>query len=352
MGPSVYNINMPSAPRGPTYRRIQDPRRQRGTAARRAVTAAIREFFDGRGFLEVQTPVVVPCPGMEPHIRPFAVAPLGEPGDGAAPLFLQTSPEFAMKRLLVGGMERIYQLAPVFRAEPRAPTHLPEFTMLEWYRAGVGYEQIMGDTEELVAWVAERVCGTTRVPWRGRTVDVAPPWPRLRVRDLFAEHAGFEPTPGADLAGHAARLGVRAAAGDGWDDLYFRIWLEVVEPRLPDRAVFVIRYPASQAALSVVDQDADGTSWARRFEAYAGGLELANAFEELTDPVEQRRRFVADMELRRATYGDSFPTVPLPEELLGALEEGMPPAGGIALGVDRLVMLCADEADIAFTTWL
>ncbi len=338
---------------GPTYRRIQDPRRRRGTAARAAVTAAVREFFAERDFLEVQTPIVVPCPGMEPHIRPFGVVPLGD--RPAAPrLFLQTSPEFAMKRLLVGGLERIYQLAPVFRDEPRGATHLPEFTMLEWYRAGAGLgdEAIMADTEELVAHVARRTRGSTLLPWRGRTVDVTPPWPRLRVRDLFAEHAGVALAPDVDLRAQATRLGLRTAVGDTWDDVYFRIWLEVIEPRLPARALFVTRYPASQAALAVVDQDPDGTPWARRFEVYAGGLELANAFEELTDPVEQRRRFVADMELRARAHGPSFPTVPLPEDFLAALEEGMPPAGGIALGVDRLTMLCADEPDIAYTTWL
>ena len=142
-------------------------------------------------------------------------------------------------------------------------------------------------------------------------------------------------------------------AHDTWDDLYFRIWLNRIEPGLPaDQAVFVFRYPPSQAALSVVDADPDGTPWARRFEAYAGGLELCNAFEELTDPVEQRRRFVADMAARASAYGPSFPANPLDEGFLHALEEGMPPSAGIALGVDRMVMLFADEPDLDYTLWL
>jgi lysyl-tRNA synthetase class 2 len=260
-----------------------------------------------------------------------------------------------MKRLLVGGLERIFQLSPAFRMEPRSSTHHPEFTMLEWYRAYAGYEDIMRDTEELFASLATAVHGRPVIRYQGREISVAPPWPRLRIRDLFAE-AGIdlvrESTP-ERLAAHCRRLGLGANPEDSWDDLYFRIWLNAIEPRLPaDRAVFVHRYPPSQAALSVVDRDPDGTSWAKRFEAYAGGLELANAFEELTDPVEQRRRFVEDMELRERTYGPGFPKNPLDEEFLDALAEGMPPAGGIALGVDRLVMLLADEPEIDYTLWL
>lgn len=321
---------------GERMRRTLDPRRLRATSVRAEVLAGIRRFFDGRGFREVVTPALVTSPGMEPHIRPFRVTTAA----GAPVGYLQTSPEFAMKKLLAGGLERIYQLAPVWRDEPDAPTHRREFTMLEWYRAYAGTEDIMRDVEELVASLA---------PDDAR---FRPPWPRLRVRDLFAEHAGVDLVRD-DLAAAARRLGLHPDAGDTWDDLYHRIWLDVVEPRLPaDRAVFVTRYPASQAALAVVDEDPDGSRWARRFEIYAGGLELGNAFEELTDPVEQRRRFVADMELRRAIYGDDFPPSPVDEDFIAALEEGMPPSGGIAMGVDRLVMLIAGEGDIGFTSWL
>jgi lysyl-tRNA synthetase class 2 len=322
---------------------VGDPRRQRGCAVRAAVEDGIRRFFRARDFLETRTPVRVPCPGLEPHLRPFELT---------AGLYLQTSPELAMKRLLVGGLPRIFQLAPVFRDEPQAPTHLPEFTMLEWYRAGADEHDLMADTEALVAELARAVTGGTRLPWRGGTLDVAPPWPRLTVRELMQRHAGVDPVPGADLRAACARAGLHTAPDDDWDALFFRLWLELVEPRLPaDRPCFVERYPASQAALAVVGEDPDGTPWARRFEVYAGGLELANAFYELTDPVVQRARFEADRALR-ARVDPTGPQPPLDEGFLAALEEGLPPSAGIALGVDRLVMLLADEPDIAYTVWM
>ncbi|MGZ3687233.1 MAG: EF-P lysine aminoacylase EpmA [Bdellovibrionota bacterium] len=329
---------------------VQDPRRRNGIRVRTQVEAGIREFFGTREFLETRTPLLVPCPGMEPHIRPFRADGLGE---GRA--FLPTSPEFAMKRLLVGGLERIFQLCPAFRDEPFSTTHDPEFTILEWYRAYSDYESIMRDTEALFEFLARRIFGEPVIPYQGRRIRVAAPWPRLKIRELFQE-LGVDLVACASrdaLAAECRRLSLATASEDTWDDLYFRIWLNLIEPRLPsDQAVFVYRYPPSQAALSVVDADSDGTRWARRFEAYAGGLELANAFEELTDPAEQRRRFVEDMELREKIYGPGFPKNPLDEEFLGALEEGMPPSGGIAMGVDRMVMLFANEPEIAFTTWL
>lgn len=334
--------------------RIQDPRRRRGLAVRSQVEGAIREFFESRGFLETRTPLLVPSPGMEPHIRPFRAQGLAQGGGSA---FLPTSPEFAMKRLLVGGLDRIFQLSPAFRDEPRSSTHEPEFTMLEWYRAYAGYEDIQRDSEELFAAIGRAVGGKPELTFQGRRIDLTPPWPRLRVRDLFLQHAGVNlvaANTGELLAAECRRLGIACdLARDTWDDLYFRIWLNRIEPLLPaERAVFVTRYPASQAALAVVDSDSDGSRWARRFEVYAGGLELGNAFEELTDPVEQRRRFVEDMDLRARAYGPEFPKSPLDEEFLEALEEGLPPSGGIAMGVDRIVMLFADEPEIAYTRWL
>lgn len=271
-------------------------------------------------------------------------------------MFLPTSPEFAMKRLLVGGLERIFQICPAFRDEPLSTTHHPEFTLLEWYRAYAGYEEIMLDTENLFAALATEFFGHPVIPYQGREVSVAPPWPRLRVRDLFQEHAGVNLARCRDseeLVQECVRLGIPSKSQDSWDDLYFRIWLNRIEPKLPiNQAVFVARYPASQAALSVLDRDLDGTSWAKRFEVYAGGLELGNAFEELTDSNEQRQRFLRDMDLREEIYGPEFPRNPLDEGFLHALSEGMPPSGGIAIGVDRMVMLFANEPDIEYTFWL
>jgi lysyl-tRNA synthetase class 2 len=220
--------------------------------------------------------------------------------------------------------------------------------MLEWYRAWAGLEDILEDTENLVADLARAQNGHPVLAWRGGRIDVAPPWPRLAVRDLFAG-VGVD-LAREDLVAACARLGIGSAPDDSWDDRFFRIWLGVLEPRLPaDRAVFVVGYPPSQAALAVVAEEPDGTRWARRFEAYAGGLELGNAFEELTCASEQRRRFEIDRQTRLRAHGDAGP--PMPEAFLAALEEGMPPSGGIAMGVDRLAMLLADEPDIAFVRW-
>ncbi len=331
--------------------RLSDPRRRKAMHLRARLEAGIRLHFLRQGFHETRTPLLVPCPGMEPHIRPFELK------TGA---YLPTSPEFAMKRLLVGGLERIFQICPAFRYEPTSPMHSPEFTLLEWYRAWAGYEEIMQDTEQLFARLARDLLGCKpgeeTLTYQGRKIRVATPWPRLRVRDLFMEHTGIDLVLNSTvehLRVHCERLKLGWQDQDTWDDLYFRIWLNEIEPKLPeDQAVFVTRYPASQAALAVVDVDPDGSQWARRFEAYAGGLELGNAFEELTDPREQRKRFIEDMELRAKLYGPAFPKNSLDEEFLEALEEGMPPSGGIAIGVDRMVMLFADEPELDRTLWL
>ncbi len=334
-------------------KRILDPRRKRNMKVRHQVESGIREFFLSHQFQETRTPLLVPCPGMEPHIRPFSI------GNTSAPQrvqFLPTSPEFAMKRLLVGGLERIFQICPAFRDEPPSTTHRPEFTLLEWYRAYAGYEEIMKDTEELFEFLAVRFFGKPVLKFQNQEISVQTPWPRLRVRDLFLETVGVDLVrcnTREALASECDRLQISTQAEDTWDDLYFRVWLNLIEPTLPqNQAVFVTRYPASQAALSVIDSDPDGSLWARRFEVYAGGIELGNAFEELTDPVEQRRRFENDMKLREQIYGPSFPKSPLDEGFLEALAEGMPPSGGIAMGVDRMVMLFADEFDIDFTVWM
>jgi lysyl-tRNA synthetase class 2 len=321
-------------------------RRFKAIRTRSKVEGAIREFFLNQEFLETRTPLLVPSPGMETHIRPFRV------GDA----YLPTSPEFAMKRLLVGGLEKIFQICSAFRDEPRSITHHPEFTILEWYRAYAGYEDIMRDTEQMFAFIATKLFGRPTLRYQGQEISVATPWPRLRVRDLFLEMAGIDLAQASTrelLAAHCERLGLSARPEENWDDLYFKIWLNLIEPKLPaDHAVFVTRYPRSQAALSVIDRDPDGTEWAKRFEVYAGGLELGNAFEELTDPVEQRKRFEKDMNLRTEIYGTEFPKNKVDEEFLAALAEGMPPSGGIAMGVDRMVMLFADEPEIEQTLWL
>lgn len=336
--------------------RVLDPRRLHALAVRERVEAAIREFLVGRGFRETRTPLLVPNPGMDPHVRPFRVHPHARAYPDEAIAYLPTSPEFAMKRLLAGGLTRIFQLTSAFRSEPASRTHRPEFTMLELYRAYADDAALRCDVEALIAHVAQRVHGQPVTSFGGQRVSFAPPWPRYTIRDLFRDHAGIDlavESDAARLRAACARLGIDSRPEDTWDDLFFRVWLDRVEPALPvDRAVFVCRYPASQAALAVVDSDADGSRWARRFECFAGGFELGNAFEELTDPVEQRRRFAEDMRERARAHGDGILVNEPDEGFLAALEEGMPPAAGIAIGVDRLVMLLADEPDIDFTFWL
>lgn len=325
---------------------VLDPRRRHAASIRTRVEFGIREFFTSRGFLETRTPLLVPCPGMEVHVRPFRLE------SGA---HLPTSPEFAMKRLLVGGLEKIFQICPSFRYEPFSKTHHPEFTMLEWYRAYSDVAAIQADTEALVESLAVRIHGRPEIFYQGNSISVKTPWPRLRVRDLYSalgvDLVAANTAP--DLARECRRLGLSVSESDTWDDLYFRIWLNLIEPKLPrDRAVFVERYPKSQAALAVLDRDPDGSFWAKRFEFYIAGLELGNAFEELTDATEQRARFERDMRERTSIYGAAFPATSLDEDFLAALEEGLPPSGGIAVGVDRLVMLLADEPELDRTIWL
>jgi lysyl-tRNA synthetase class 2 len=334
--------------------RTLEPRRLKALKVRQVVESEIRDFFSKQDFLETKTPLLVSSPGMEPHIRPFMVERPEHFGSGST--YLPTSPEFAMKKLLVGGLERIFQICSAFREEPNSITHSPEFTILEWYRAYAGYEQIMEDTERLFESIAMKLFGKPAFSYQGKELSVKTPWPRLKVRELFLKYAEIDLVRSNSrdaLASECKRLGLSFQEKESWDDLYFKIWLNLIEPKISaNQAVFVTRYPKSQAALSVVDRDTDGSEWAKRFEVYIGGLELGNAFEELTDPREQRARFEKDMELRLEVYGPEFPKNKIDEEFLAALAEGMPPSGGIAVGVDRMVMLFADESNIDYTLWL
>ncbi|HET9993326.1 MAG TPA: EF-P lysine aminoacylase EpmA [Kofleriaceae bacterium] len=292
--------------------------------ARARGLATVRAFFAERGFLEVETPLIVPSPGLEIHLDAVAA------GDG----YLITSPEYAMKRLLAGGLEKIFQVCKCFRANERGPHHASEFTMIEWYRAFDTIESIARDTEALV----HAVCGDAATI-EGRAIDLRPPWRRVKVRDLMADWAGVivrGDEPAAALIAEVRRAGIAIADELAWDDAFFTAWLARVEPRLAElpHAVLVEDWPAPLAALA---RRKDGEPLtALRFEAYVGGLELANAFDELTDPDEQEARFREEQEVRRAR---GRPVYPIDAKLLAALREGLPPSGGIALGFDRLVML-------------
>ncbi|HIJ63732.1 MAG TPA: EF-P lysine aminoacylase GenX, partial [Rhodospirillaceae bacterium] len=267
-------------------------------------------------------------------------------------LYLHTSPEFAMKKLLVAGLPRIVQFARVWRDGERSPTHHPEFTMLEWYRAGDGCEALMTDCAALLRCAAaaggadrlrrgERWCDPQAVP---RVVTVAEAFAEFCGIDLLASCADPWRPDGPALAAEARRIGLFVGEADSWEDIFFRIMLERIEPCLGDhQPVILWRYPLALAALA--RPCADDPRLAERFELYVCGLELANGFGELADAEEQRRRFTADMDLKERLYGVRYP---LDEDFLAALAAGLPPSAGIALGVDRLVMLatgaeCIDE---------
>jgi elongation factor P--(R)-beta-lysine ligase len=328
--------------------------RRRARLERRAVlTQATRAFFAERGFVEVETPALQVSPGMEPHLVAFGTE-LVAPGGARRRLYLHTSPEFAMKKLLVAGMPRIFQLARVFRNAERATTHHPEFTMLEWYRAGAGYEALMQDCEDLLRALAAQ--GVERLRWKGKDCDPKAPCDRITVVEAFAKHAGIDilataPDPRAPsldlLAKAAAATGIAPRDGDAWDDLFFRIFLERIEPKLGiGRATILYDYPVSMAALSRAKTGDPRV--AERMELYVCGLELANGFGELTDAKEQRRRFEADMALKGKRYGERYP---IDEDFLAALAHGMPESAGIALGFDRLMMLATGADAIEDVLW-
>lgn len=271
---------------------------------------AIRGFFLSREFVEVDTPIRLPAPALEEFID---AVPSGD-------WYLRTSPELHMKRLLVSGMPRIFQMGPCFRHGERGAHHSPEFTMLEWYRTDADYEDILSDTEALIREVSRSVLGSSVLTFDGSDIDVDLPWERITVADAFQRYAGWNPLNGFD--------------GDRFDlDL-----VNKVEPALPrDRGVVLVDYPAEVAALA--RRSASDPRVAERWELYLGGIELANAFSELTDAAEQRRRFEACAAERAAAGREVYP---LDRPFLDALEKGLPPSGGIALGVDRLVMLLAN----------
>jgi lysyl-tRNA synthetase class 2 len=288
-------------------------------AQRAEIVHAARAFFRERGFLEVETPARVLCPGLEPNLRAF---PAGRSH------WLITSPELHLKRLVAAGAERVVEFARAFRDDERGPWHRPEFLLIEWYRAFAGLDAIMTDCEELVLACARIAGKALQVPFARTTVNEA----LLRATGLDLAQLQDR----ADLERAVADRGHSVAPDDGWDDLFFRVWISEVEPGLGrTRPEIVQDYPASQAALARTRRESWGEV-AERFELYIDGIEIANAFHELNDPIEQRRRHEADR-AARALAGSSV--YPLDERFLAALTSGMPPASGIAFGLDRLSAL-------------
>jgi elongation factor P--(R)-beta-lysine ligase len=319
--------------------------------ARAAIFQAVRTWFATRDFIEVDVPALVVSPGNEAHLHAFGTSLIHDDGS-ASQRYLHTSPEFACKKLLAAGEERIFSLSHVFRNRERTPTHAPEFTMLEWYRAHADYRDIIEDTLALVRLAGE----TTRRHgwvWRERMCDVSVDAEWLSVHEAFLRYAGVDvfATMNADATANRDALArvspVAFAEGESWSDIFSRILVEKVEPQLGEgRMTVLFEYPAVEAALA--RPCAHDARVAERFELYCCGVELANGFGELTDAVEQRRRFMVEMDVKAARYGERYP---LDEDLLLALDT-MPPASGVALGLDRVIMLATGATSVAQAQWV
>jgi elongation factor P--(R)-beta-lysine ligase len=367
-------------PRQEWWRPERFSRRRERLEARGRILAEVRAFFAEESFVEVDTPALQVSPGLEPHLKAFATE-WHDPDSGAAVRrYLHTSPEFAMKKLLAAGLPRIWQLAHVFRDGEHSTTHHPEFSMLEWYRAGAGWRDLIPDCEALLrraqatslVRVQSSPPGLTQgsmdarnkpghdkggvLTWQGKSVDARLPFQLLTVAGAFYRYCGIDilataPEPLAPdfglLAEQARRIGIAAHPSDDWETLYFRIFLDRIEPHLGIGAPTVLYdFPASMAALA--RRNSHDPRLAERFELYVCGLELANAFGELTDAAEQRARFQADQAKKQALYGETYP---VDADFIAALEAGLPPSGGIALGFDRLVMLATAADHIEDVLW-
>jgi lysyl-tRNA synthetase class 2 len=313
--------------------------------ARAALNRTIRAFFEERGFVEVETPALVDAAGTDPHLEPVS-ATLNVDRE-VRPMWLHTSPEFAMKELLVEGLERIYQLCHVWRDGEVTAQHNPEFTILEWYRAGSDYHAIMDDVETLVRRVLPRAVDVAIPAYEGRVV--LEDFERVTMREAWAEACGLDPVETAgdvealEAAAREAGVSIYRSGWQRWDELFHYLMLEAVEPWLKGRgAVFVTEWPTQLAVLA--RRCPHDERVAERFELYLGGVEVANGFGELTDPVEQQARFESDNAERRAL---GKVEQPIPERFLGALRRGLPRSSGVALGVDRLLMLQTGRATIA-----
>ena len=319
--------------------------------ARGRIVAALRAWFVGHDFVEVESGALVRSPGNETHLHAFATT-LAAPDGTSSRLYLRTSPEFACKKLLAAGERRIVEFAKVFRNRERGALHHPEFTLVEWYRAGESYLTLMEDCSAILAQAAE-AAGTQKFTFRDRSVDPFAVPERITVAAAFCEFAGIDllatvpdGEPDRDgLASAARAAGIRIADDDTWGDIFSRVLVERIERRLGiGRATILDRYPA---ALSALAQPGCDPRVAERFELYACGVELANGFGELNDAGEQRRRLEREMIEKERIYGERYP---VDEDFIAALAQ-MPQASGIALGLDRLVMLATGASRIDQVLW-
>jgi lysyl-tRNA synthetase class 2 len=320
-------------------------------AARGAITKATRGWFDEQGFIEVETGILQISPGNETHLHAPRTELRDSAGDGVT-RYLRTSPEFAAKKLLAAGEEKIFEFARVFRDRERGDLHLPEFTMLEWYRANAAYDAVMADSVVVIAHAAQAT-GIGRFSFRGQSADPFAEPELLTVAAAFDRFAGIDLLATVkDGDGDRAALAsavkgkVRLSDDDTWSDIFSKVLVEHVEPHLGQgRLTVLFEYPAPEAALARTKPSDPRV--AERFEVYACGIELANGFGELTDADEQRRRFTQAMDEKARRYGERYP---LDEDFLAAVAQ-MPQASGVALGFDRLVMLASGAAKIDQVVW-
>jgi lysyl-tRNA synthetase class 2 len=305
---------------------------------RSRVVASMRRYLDGRGFIEVETPILTDLAGGA-AARPFVTHHNVLDRD----LYLRIATELYLKRLVVGGFDKVYEIGRVFRNEGLSWKHSPEYTMLESYEAYADYRDVMAMMEEMVSTIARECMGTTLIASGEDEVELAPPWQRLPMREAILQYAGFDMEDYRDIAALKAKmsgLGVHPEEGAGWGKLIDQVVSEKVEPHLV-QPTFLIDYPLELSPLA--KQKPDDPRYVERFEAFAIGFELGNAYSELNDPLEQRARFVEQASLRAA--GDEE-TEPIDEDFLVALEHGMPPTGGLGVGIDRLVMLLSGRRSI------
>lgn len=312
---------------------------------RSLIIQKIRDFFVHADFLEVETPIMTPIPGMEPHLTPFEsrlnFPSVSNSKTADLPVYLNTSPELQMKKLLGAGFDKIFNITKVFRnGEMDGPLHNPEFTMIEWYRKNADYKDLMKDCEDLVLAL------TKSLSYQSSPIDLTTPWPRFTTNELFIKYCGLNLLENQDFAtfkknAEAKNLDVNGC--ENWDDIYFKIFLNNIEPELAtlNQPIFIYDYPSSQAALA--KRSASNSFFAERFELYIKGIELANAFSELTDSKEQRARLIEEQNLRKTM---SKTILPIDEEFLSSLDRITVPTAGIALGLDRLIMLLLDKKSI------
>ncbi len=320
-------------------------------SARTAITRAVRAWFDEQGFVEVETGILQVSPGNETHLHAPRTELLGSGGERAT-RYLRTSPEFSCKKLLAAGETRIFELARVFRDRERGDLHLPEFTMLEWYRAHAAYDAVMADSIVVIAHAAQAT-GIGRFSFRGRIADPFAEPEQLTVAAAFDRFAGIDllstiadGNGDRDILASMAANKVRISDDDTWSDIFSKILVEHVEPHLGQRRLTVLfEYPVVEAALARVK--ASDPRVAERFEIYACGVELANGFGELTDAREQRLRFMQAMDEKQRRYAERYP---LDQDFLDAVAQ-MPESSGVALGFDRLVMLASGARRIDQVVW-